>query len=154
MAFSSTSQNYQRRRVDLSIFGDLRVSGLPATSGFGVVSRAIAGPSKAAQNYLLALFTPLGSNGARPGYGSNFMPRVRAGFVRYPGDLSALFAIENLRVQNYLGTLPASKFADEQIASVTLDAYSVEPTGIKMRLLLTVASGDTLPFLLPVVWNV
>ena len=158
MAFPSVSSNYTGRTVDLSIFAGLGVPGVPVASGFTVgsfgASQAIAGPAKAAQNYARLLLTPLGSNRARPLLGSNFLPRVRAGAVRYPADLASLFAIENLRVLTFLSTLPAPAFADEQLAGVTMTAAAVTPTGFAMSLTLSVASGDTLPFLLPVAWSV
>ena len=160
MAFPYLSTNYLGRTVDLSIFAGLAVSGVPVASGFTVASdsfgatQAVAGPSKAAQNYARVLLTPLGSNRARPLLGSNFLPKVRAGAVRYPADLASLFAIENLRVLTFLSTLPAPAFPDERVQTVTMTAAAVNPTGFAMSLSLTVASGDTLPFLLPVAWSV
>jgi hypothetical protein len=154
MAFPSVTQNYQGRRVDLSIFPGLRVSGQSVPAGFGPHPRVIAGPAKAAQNYARLLLTPLGSNRARPALGSHFLSRVRAGFVRYPADLASLFAIENLRVFNFLNSLPAPDRVDEQLESVVLENYALQPGGLTMTLAVRVASGDALPFLLPVVWNV
>ena len=152
MAFPSVSQNYQQRRADLSIF-PVRQSAVPITSGFGASARLIAGPGKAAQNYARILFTPLGSCRSLPGLGSQLVAKLRGGAVRTAADLAGVFAVENLRVLTYLKTLSVLS-SDEQVATVSLDSYGVVPTGVTLGLTLTVASGDTLPFLLPVVWNV
>ena len=153
MAITSTSKNYTGRTVDLSIYPNITVENTQVVSGIPF-SRAIAGPSKVAQNFVRILLTPKGQYRAHPDLGSNFLQRIRSGFVKQDIDLLHLFSGESLGVKNFMDDLVTSSTPlDEQILSVEMTKYSAARGSFSMTIQLTTQGGESVSFLLPVVWN-
>lgn len=153
MAITSTSKNYTGRKVDLSIYPSISVSNTPVTAGMPF-SRAIAGPSKVAQNFARILLTPLGKYRGNPDLGSNFMSRIRSGFVKADVDLLHLFAGESIGVVDFMNnTASDSTPDDERISQVEMTKYSAAQGSFRMTVELTTKGGGSVAFLLPVVWN-
>ena len=153
MAITGTSKNYTGRKVDLSLYPELTVNGNKVSAG-APYSRAIAGPSKVAQNFARILFTPLGKYRGNPDLGSNFMQRIQNGAVKYDIDLLHLFAGESLGVMDFMSSNePESSPDDERILSVEMTKYSAMRGAFSMTVELKTRGGDSVSFLLPVVWS-
>lgn len=154
MAIIATSKNYTGRKVDLSLYPEIAVSGVPVEGKISPSSRAIAGPSKVAQNFVRILLTPLGKYRAHPKLGSDFMLRLRQGFVRFDVDLLHLFTGEALGVVEFMeAQTTIDTPLDERIAAVELVEYSVIQGSVRLRARLTTQAGDNTTFLLPVSWG-
>ena len=156
MPVVATSSNYSGRQVDLSIFPDQRLPNRAVITDIGkdrVFSRAIAGPAKASQNYGRLLLTPLGSVRSHPTMGTKFRERFTQGGLRYGTDPGQVFAAENLRVLDFLDSVSVGRPDDERIESATLQGFTVVAGGVTLNVALTMRSGDTTTFLLPVSWS-
>ena len=153
MAITGTSKNYTGRKVDLSIYPSVSTNNVPVIAS-APYSRAIAGPSKVAQNFVRILLTPLGKYRSAPLLGSNFMLKIRSGFVKHDIDLLHLFAGESLGVVEFMNdNEPSSTPDDERILSVVMTKYATPRGDFSMTIELTTRGGNTTQFLLPVVWN-
>ena len=150
---SQLSTNYSGRTVDLSIFPDLSAIGIPAESKLSIQPKAVAGIAMAVQNFARILLTPLGNYRADPLMGSNFSQKLSNRYILYPSDLQQVFLIESARVLDYMASHYGSAPLDERIQSVSLLSSSVRSTTISMTIAVVTAAGNTVSFILPVVWN-
>lgn len=155
MPIQGTTKNYSGRKVDLSIFPVATAAGSASQATIGTNARAIAGPSKVAQNFMRLLLTPLGSLRGDPGAGSNFLDHVRGGYIKFPIDLQQLFSIEAYRVTDYLRrTARPDAPKDEIIRSAILDKFSSSGGTILLSISLTTEEDSLYKFTLPVAWNI
>ena len=146
------SENYTFRKVDLSIFPDIITSDISVDSRIGTQPKISTGHSKAAQNFLKALMTPLGHFRSDPTYGSEFSLLIRSGGLIYPDQITSIFAIEALRVVEVVfGKKGAAYPDDEVIVGATLRFYQVDRTSITLEILLIYRNSD-LPkeFIIPI----
>lgn len=148
------STDYTGRSVDLCLFPSLMSFATPADMELSSFPKVIAGPSKAAQGFIILLFTRLGELPERPDVGTNFFSRMTLGSVRYPSDVHQAFLIEGSKAMDAWNDLSASRPLDEQIKSVDLADLSFNQTGISLTVELTTKGGDSIVFLLPVKRNV
>jgi hypothetical protein len=139
-----TSTNYTFRTVDLSLFPDLVVPNVPVEVKIGIGAKSVTGHSKAAQNFLKALMTPLGHFKSDPEYGSEFAVFLNSGRTIYAEDLPNLFATESLRVVEYLFTSRGDDVPDDEVIDrAVLGSYSVEATDVNLTILLYYRNEDT-----------
>ena len=149
----STSQNYSGRKVDLSLFPELKTPSVLATMTVAGPGRVIAGPAKAAQNFLFAL---LGREGERPGdpdFGTQFLARLTQGSVRYPSDVDQIFTLEASKAVDWWNSKSKLRPLDEQIKGVSLTNQSVDQSKILLSVSLTTRGDGSTAFLIPVNWS-
>lgn len=140
---TGASRNYTFRKVDLSIFPGLESPDTPVEARIGEVS-VVSGHSKAAQNFLKALMTPLGHYRSDPDFGSEFSRKVVVGGSIYPEELPNIFAIEALRVlDSIIATKGPNDPDDEVIVSAELVNYSVGRGSVEMTIQLQFRNSDT-----------
>ena len=150
---NSISTDYTGRTVDLSIFPTIAISMVPVGDSIDP-SRAIAGPSKLAQNFLRILMTPLGTYASNVDFGSNFMLRLKNGSIKFPVDLSQAFSAEALRVQLQMQKMYAANTPDdEKLGTISLQNFTINRGVVQLTINLTTVAGSSASFLLPVVWN-
>lgn len=149
-----TSRNYAGRQVDLSIFPSQLQPGSPAIAEFSARPKAIAGPSRALQQFAIALLTPLGHYRSDPGYGSHFMPKVLSSELRLTTDLDFLFIKESKRVLEWIATnRPANTPSDEILDDVSMLSSDITRTSVAIVGLAMLRTSEPVNFLLPINWN-
>lgn len=146
----SVSQNHQGRRLDLALFPWATGPGQTRMDLSGTHGRAVAGPSKAAQNWVRLLMTPLGTWRSTPEAGSNFPAKFIAGAPLTFDQIPSLFAVEAMDVIEFMHASAPDAPDDEWIVSASLADYRVSPGAIALRIEMSFASGDKTEFLLPV----
>lgn len=114
---SGTTRDYTFRKVDLSLFPDLESPDVAVEMRLGNPAKMITGHSKAAQNFLRALMTPLGHYRSNPDYGSEFSEKVYSGNIVFVEDLPNLFAIESLRIIDSIFADKGSDIPDDEVIS-------------------------------------
>lgn len=149
----TVSQNYSGKRVDLSIFPDLKSPSTPVDAKFGSNPKAIAGPMASAQNFVRLLLTPKGYYKSDPSIGSDFYAGLSGRTVRYSSDLLHLFLIESNNVLDYMALVGQTLPDDERIKTADLIDANITGTTIDMVIEITTAAGETLTILLPVQWS-
>lgn len=134
---TSTSTNYTFRKVDLSLHPDLKAPFVPVDMRIGRPARLATGHSKAAQNFLRCLMTPLGHYRSRPNFGSEFPTRVMSGSIIFVEDLPNLFATESLRVLVQVYDPKGPEFPDDEVIVRTeLDDFRTKPGVVEMTIFL------------------
>jgi hypothetical protein len=149
----TTSQNYSGRKVDLSLFPDLKSPSTPVSMTVEGAGRVIAGAAKAAQGFLLALLSSQGERPGDPEFGTKLLYRLRTGGVRYPSDIDQIFTMEASRAMDWWNSKSKLRPTDEQIKNVELVARNISQTDISMSMVLTTLGGDNVTLLLPVKWS-
>jgi len=147
-----TSFNYTGRKVDMSIYPE-KILDSPQILGFGNgPALVISGPLKAAQNYARILLSKKGEHADDPSFGTSLLMDLVSGNMLHPIKISQAFAMANLDAMAYLyKKYKEDTPLDEKIKFVTLLEYSSSsPTDISFRAELTMASKDSLTFLLPI----
>ena len=147
-----TSFNYFGKKVDMSIY-PIKIEDNLQTLGFGNGSALIiSGPLKAAQNYARILLSRKGEHIDDPLFGTSLLLDLSSGNMLHPMRVSQAFSMANLDAMVYLyKKYTADTPLDEKIKFVTLLEYtSSGPTDISFRAELTMASQDSLTFLLPI----
>ena len=155
MARPSTSKDYTGRTVDLCLFPELAVSGVPSAMALGPNTRVIAGPSKACQKFMVVLMTELGSDRVRPSMGTAIPAMLRSGRIFIsPGQVEQVFNVEAMVAVNYLNSVRTTgQPLDEIVTLAKLSSYSYSGTTLSLTINLTMADGSTNPILLPVIWQ-
>lgn len=148
----NTTTNYSGRTVDLCIFPNLQIAGLPADASFGKVARVVAGPLAAAQNFVRFFLTDLGHYPSDPEAGALFAQYLARGEIRLPSDLTQLFALESFRVKEWMLANSVGAPDDERIARVNLLNYDLSGTSIDLTIEIVTKAGDAVSFRLPVIW--
>ena len=134
---TSTTTNYTFRKVDLSLYPDLRSAGIPVGMRLGSPARLITGHSKAAQNFLRVLMTPLGHYRSRPDFGSEFSTKIFSGSMIFAEDLPNIFAMESLRVlEQVFDPKSESIPSDEIIIRADLKDFRTSPGTLVMEIYL------------------
>lgn len=149
----TTTQNYTGRKVDLSLFPELKNPLVPVAMSVAGPSKIIAGPAKAAQNFLFAL---LGREGERPGdplFGTQFLSRLTQGAVRYPSDVDQIFTLEASKAVEWWNSKSKLRPLDEQIKGVSLTNQSTSQSNIVLAVSLTTRGESSTTFLIPVNWS-
>jgi hypothetical protein len=155
MAISQTSMDYSGRKVDLSIFPGIEFPGVPVIAELTENPKAVAGPSKAGADFTRCLFTPLGHYKSEPNYGSNFLTRMNSGRIRYATTLNFIFNSEAKKIIPYLASRPNFTVSDdERFSTLSVKSSFVDRTQLSLVVEGTLASGQPVEFLLPIVWNV
>jgi len=151
MGFSKASENHSQRKMDLSLFPSLLVTGGSATVGFPP-AKFVAGRSKEAQRFISCLMTPLGAVASDPEMGSEF-----AGYIGTRANLSffyeieSLFSAESLRVLVWMNRiLPKDRPNDEKILDAVLSNWAATGTSIEMEVTFFFADGTPGTVLVPV----
>lgn len=140
---TSTSTNHTFRKLDLSLHPDLKRAFTPVKMGIGGRAKVVTGHSKAAQNFLRCLMTPLGHYKSTPNYGTDFPNRVFAGSIVLIEDLANIFAMESLRVLDQVFDPKDASFPDDEvIVRVELSDYSVTPGLVSMEIFLYYRNED------------
>lgn len=154
MAIPRTSKNYSGRKVDLALYPSINIPEVPVPSSAGPSPKAIAGPSKVAQNFVRIFLTPIGHYRGHPELGTEFMERLHSGAVRFSVDLLHVFSGEALRVVDFMRetTIDGTPL-DERIESVELKDHSIDRGHIRLRIELTTQAGIGTNFLLPIIWS-
>jgi hypothetical protein len=141
---TSTSKDYTFRKVDLGLHPALRDPFVAVQLELGNPVKLTTGHSKAAQNYLRCLMTPLGHYRSNPGYGSDFSMILIPGSIVVAEDLSNLFATESLRVLVSVFDPKGPGIPDDEvIIRAELDNYSVRPGSIQLDIFLYFRNEDT-----------
>ena len=112
-----TTKSYAGRKVDISLNGvliDNPVETLNVDGRF----RYVTGHIMAVQNFIRALLTPLGHFKSSPEFGSNLLSEISPGNKLYPDDLPNTFAIESLRVIEYLFETKGNEVPDDEVIEV------------------------------------
>lgn len=130
-----TTYDYTGRTSDISIFPSMLRAWSPADASINPPS-IISGKAKASQRYLRALFTPSGHFHSDPDYGSNLSNRLFSGEIVYAQDIPNVFAVESLRVLEYLYSKDKSKPLDEKITRSELESYSLSSGVVSLVILL------------------
>lgn len=112
---SSTTTNHTFRKLDLSLYPDLKEPFKAVDTRLGGPTKVVTGHSKAAQNFLRCLMTPTGHYKSSPSYGSEFSNRVYSGSIIFLEDLPNLFATESLRVLEHLFDPKGTSFPDDEV---------------------------------------
>lgn len=141
---TSTTTNYTFRKVDLGLHPELRSQSIPVSLMLGNPVKLITGHSKAAQNFLRALMTPLGHYRSRPGYGSDFSSRILSGSIVFVEDLPNLFATESTRVIRDVFDPKGSDVPDDEVVlRAELGDYTVSPGLVKLTIYLHYRNEET-----------
>jgi len=150
---TGTSINYTGRRVDLSLYPAIRLSGVPVSNEFSQAPKAVAGLSALVQNFARILLTPEGTFRGDPTMGTNFFKKISAGGIRYPADIEHSFLIEASKAAEYMATATdPSTPLDEQLETASLSDIEIGPTSISLVIDVVSRAGSTVSFLLPVNW--
>lgn len=150
---SSTSTVYTGRLVDLSLFPNLNLPDTPEPMTVAGISKVTAGISKAIQGFVLCLLSPQGSNFEDPTMGTNFSSRMGYGGIKYPSDISQIFAIEASKAVDWWNFNSKARPLDEQIKSVDLTNQRIGTTSISLSIKVTTKAETDISFLLPVKWS-
>lgn len=145
MPITGTNTNYTFRRADLALFPGLTDAGLIEQMSLGGRNPKVAtGHLKATQNFLRALLTPLGHYRARPGYGSELYPTLLSGAPFYQDEIPNIFAIEAMRVVEYLFTNKPTGTPEDEIIDRAVLAGLTTPdrTRISMQVQVFFANDD------------
>lgn len=140
---------YAGRTVALAAAaGPDRLSGLAGPTGRGL---AVAGPQKLADRVAVTLFTPAGSQRARPGRGTTFLSDAWAGLWQTPGDVRQSFAAARLDLLAQLrAEESADDPADERLGDVALASASLAGGAATVGLEVSPLAGPPVRFLVPV----
>lgn len=116
--------------------------------------RLVTGPLAALQQVLMAFLTVKGSDPVFPGYGTDFVPACRAGYLLTEYDVTTTFSFAVLDMMAFFqehGIFDDSddngKLVDISLARFDLDAYTSRLT---LHIELHFASGDTVDVAVPV----
>jgi hypothetical protein len=111
----------------------------------------IAGLGKLAQEVLMVLLTPKGSQQYWPQFGTQFMNDARNGLWRTPGDVMQSFYSARLDVSQQMQT---SAFVndplDEQYKGMSLLNVTIGGDVVTLQIALTSQAGTTAVFLAPI----
>lgn len=150
----TTLADYTGRSIDVAAYVGVVEAGealltqeLAGPSNFGQI---ITGAQKVAQRFLLRLFTIRGTLLYSPEEGCDFMRDVLEGRLQTVPDVFSSFAAAMVDIQgSFSEEATEDDPADEVFADATL--VNVELAGDKLTMLieLQIASGETLPIILP-----
>lgn len=156
MAVSKTTTDYTGRRKDISIFqypDTLQIGSQDIAPTFGKNPRFCAGAQKLIQKYAIVLLTNISSQSEYPDFGTNFLYRIQAGIapkdtllasqIFYAASHIAVAALQQYQINN-----PAIPL-DERIASAELVSVSLLGGYVAFAVRITTATGDTVPFIIP-----
>ena len=140
---SSVTTNHTFRKMDRALQPDLRAPSTPVVMSVGKPARRVTGHSKAAQNFLRCLMTPLGHYKSSPGYGTEFPLRILSGSIVFIEELPNLFATESLRVlEEIFDRKDVSTPDDEVIIRAELADFSITPGNVSMEIHLYYRNED------------
>ena len=148
---TSVSRDYTGRNSDLSIFPGLESPSTPVFMGISRAPKVIAGPSKCAQGFIVALLSKEGEFEDRPNDGTRFLEKIRK--AQYPSDIEQAFLIESSKAIEQWNDNSAHRPLDEQIERVELSSLSFIFGNTDMSVDLTTKGGDSVTFLLPSNWS-
>jgi hypothetical protein len=140
---SAVTTNHTFRKLDLSLYPDLKEPFKAVNSRLGGPTKVITGHSKAAQNFLRCLMTPTGHYKSRPNYGSEFSNRVYSGSIIFLEDLPNLFATEGLRVLEQVFDPKNASFPDDEvIIRAELADFKASPGTVSLEIHLYYRNED------------
>lgn len=148
---TDVSRDYSGRISDLSIFPSLESPLTPVQMEISSTPKVIAGPSKCAQGFIIALLSREGEFEDRPYNGTRFLEKVRR--AQYPSDIEQAFLIESSKAIEQWNDNSEHRPLDEQIDKVELSSLSFIFGNADMSVDLTTKGGDSVTFLLPSNWS-
>jgi hypothetical protein len=154
MPISLITTDYSGRTKDLHIMQGVAPNGVATISpSFGKISNFCTGIQKLIQRYTICLLTAITSQPNFPAFGTNFIPTLVNGSVRFnKGDISTLFNFANADVirlfrdyQRKTSGLPE----DEQLNTASLDSISVIDNNVYMTIKLVPVATPAVTFVVP-----
>lgn len=150
MSFSSDIKSYKNRTTDISIFHDILRSGQAKVRVDLLGNEICTGVQKLAQQVFLIFLTELGSDPYDTNKGTEFVSRLRRGFIRTENDvLSEFGAASDLVLAQIQANTPASAPADEQLFSLELQTYTITDSNIMLQIKITTQAATSRAIILP-----
>lgn len=150
----STSTVYDNRNLDLFLFQgvDFTKNGTSKVNlGFGSPSRYIAGPQKAMQQFVISLFTYLGSQPNFPTFGTSLLVPAGSTNNQTQSYYYHLFHVSVYKVLDELRSWYQSHDVpdDEKVAEASLEQLTVNKDNLNLGIKIRFQAGDDFTLLIP-----
>lgn len=143
------SNNYANRTIDLLIFQGVNPE-KDVQVGLTLDDYICTGVQKAAQTFAILFLTEKGTVLEDPDKGTEFLSKVRTGYVRDPLSLSSEFKFAVLEILQYESAVDRTAPDDEKIVNAELLDYDMSFDTLKITVKVTTAAGDSRTIFIPV----